>query len=504
MSEQQGPPSDQPPPPGPAPDHAWEQFTENFTESSSDEAPGQVTEPEVDRGQDFGSESTTALNLDKTLPIVGYPPPTGSPFTHRPPPSVEPEYAAAGWPAAASSPGPDPSENRPSGSSSGPSSGTSGGGSQGGLAGLGAGVTSAIVAGAVIVVLVAALFGGIAGALITSRRGGGTASLPAAPAAAAGTTQRPAGSIADIAARALPSVVTIKVEGAEAGGTGSGFVLRKDGYILTNNHVVDGAATSGKITVLFNDGKVSEAKIIGRDASYDLAVIRVDRRDLPVLALGVSSAVVVGDPVIAVGAPLGLDSTVTSGIVSALNRPVTPGGSADSTAAFINAIQTDAAINPGNSGGPLLDMAGRVIGVNSAIARVAGSETPLGGQSGNIGVGFAIPSDQARKTAEQLITSGKATHPVIGVMLDTTYTGQGVKIATESKNGSPPITKGGPADKAGLRPGDVITKFAGRAVVGPDEFVVAIRARSVGDQVELTVRRGNSERTVKMTLQAAN
>jgi len=149
-------------------------------------------------------------------------------------------------------------------------------------------------------------------------------------------------------------------------------------------------------------------------------------------------------------------------------------------------------------------MAGHVIGVNSAIARVAGSQDSVDGQSGNIGVGFAIPSDQARKTAEQLIATGKATHPVIGVMLDTTYEGEGVKIATGSSNGSPPIAKGGPADKAGLRPGDVIIKFDGRPVVGPDEFVVAIRAKSVGDAVELTIRRGTSDRTVKMTLQAAN
>jgi len=218
-------------------------------------------------------------------------------------------------------------------------------------------------------------------------------------------------------------VVTIKVTGSTAEGTGSGFVLRKDGYILTNNHVVAVAAKTGKITVLFSDGKSTDATIVGRDESYDLAVIRVDRHNLPLLALGVSSTVVVGDPVIAVGAPLGLDSTVTSGIVSALNRPVTAGGPGASSASFINAIQTDAAINPGNSGGPLLDMAGRVIGVNSAIARVAGSDSPLGGLSGNIGVGFAIPSDQARKTAEQLIADGKATHPVIGVSLDTTYQG---------------------------------------------------------------------------------
>ena len=149
-------------------------------------------------------------------------------------------------------------------------------------------------------------------------------------------------------------------------------------------------------------------------------------------------------------------------------------------------------------------MAGRVIGVNSAIARVAGSQSPDGGQSGNIGVGFAIPSDQARKTAEQLIATGKATHPIIGVLIDATYQGEGVKIADSPRKGNPPITKGGPADKAGLRPGDVIIRFAGRPVTDPDEFVVAIRARSVGDEVELTVRRGTTERTVKMTLQADN
>jgi putative serine protease PepD len=468
--------------------------SEPAAEQTPDQVPDQVAGQVPDQvAEQIPEQFTTPVNLDSTLPIVSYPPPAGSPFTHQPPLPLEPEpEEGSGWHPTASQPVSDDSLDSPSSARS---------PERGGLGGLGAGVTAAIVAGAVIVVLVAALFGGIAGALIMSGRDSKTASLPAAP---AGSAVRPAGSIADIAARALPSVVTIKVAGADTAGTGSGFVLRKDGYILTNNHVVDGAATSGKITVLFTDGKVSDAKIIGRDASYDLAVIRVDRRDLPVLALGVSSTVVVGDPVIAVGAPLGLDSTVTSGIVSALNRPVTPGGSADSTAAFINAIQTDAAINPGNSGGPLLDMAGRVIGVNSAIARVAGSDNPVGGQSGNIGVGFAIPSDQARKTAEQLIRNGKATHPVIGVMLDTTYTGDGVKIATGSRNGSPPITKGGPADKAGLKPGDVITKFAGRPVVGPDEFVVAIRARSVGDVVDLTIRRGTSERTVKMTLQAAN
>jgi putative serine protease PepD len=461
-------------------------------------------------------EFTAPVNLEHTVPLVNYPPPAGSPFVHESPPSGSPfvyEPPPSGSPYAHQPPPPvDPASLAASGvypSTSWPpesdtsvaSPVTTGSPGRRGLGGLGAGVISTIVAGSLAIAMVAALFGGIVGALLVSRRDGGSASLPVPP---AGSAARPAGSIADIAARILPSVVTIKVKGPSAEGTGSGFVLRKDGYILTNNHVVAAAITTGTITVLFSDGKSAEAKIIGRDDSYDLAVVRVDRRDLPVLALGVSSTVVVGDPVIAVGAPLGLDSTVTSGIVSALNRPVTAGGAGDSTASFINAIQTDAAINPGNSGGPLLDMAGRVIGVNSAIARVASSDTPFGGQSGNIGVGFAIPSDQVRKTAEQLIANGKATHPVIGVMIDTVYSGEGVRIATASKNGTPPITKGGPADKAGLKPGDVILKFAGRVVTDPDEFVVAIRAKSAGDEVELTVRRGTTVRTVKMTLQAAN
>jgi putative serine protease PepD len=421
-------------------------------------------------------ELTAPVNLQSTTPIGNYPPPTGSPFVYQSPPPDERSSEAA---SPAGTPSPDRS----------------------GLQGLGAGAISAIVAGALAIAMVAALFGGMAGAFLVSRGdGGGDVSLPPAP---AGSIVRPQGSIADIAARVLPSVVTIKVEGPAASGTGSGFVMRKDGYILTNNHVVEAAGVKGKMTVLFSDGKSADATIIGRDESYDLAVIRVGRRNLPVLVLGDSSAVVVGDPVIAVGAPLGLDSTVTSGIVSALNRPVTAGGAGASSASFINAIQTDAAINPGNSGGPLLDMAGRVIGVNSAIARVA-SSLNTDGQSGNIGVGFAIPSDQVRKTAEQLIASGKATHPVIGVLIDTTYKGEGVKIAGAPQNGSAPITKGGPADKAGLRPGEVILTFDGRPVTGPDEFVVAIRAKSVGETVELTVRRGSTERTVKMTLQAAN
>jgi putative serine protease PepD len=445
--------------------------------------------PEDTAPLDYRAPMSAPEIPESTVPIGYYPPPVGSPFLYQSPPPAGPPPVVEPLTIATNSPALQP----PTHPASGPNGPT-------GLRGLGAGAIVAIVGGALAIAMVAALFGGLAGAFLVSRGESGEVSLPPAP---IGTVARPNGSVANIASRILPAVVTIKVEGPSGAGTGSGFVMRQDGYILTNNHVVDAATSKGTITVLFSDGKRADATIIGRDESYDLAVIRVDRKNLPVLVLGKSSAVVVGDSVIAVGAPLGLDSTVTSGIVSALNRPVTAGGAGASSASFINAIQTDAAINPGNSGGPLLDMQGRVIGVNSAIARVASSQG-LDGQSGNIGVGFAIPSDQVRKTAEQLIANGKATHPVIGVLIDTAYKGEGVRIAGSPQNGSPPVTKGGPADKAGIRPGDVILKFDGRPVTDPDQFVVAVRAKSVGDTVQLTVRRGSTQRTVKMTLQAAN
>lgn len=317
-----------------------------------------------------------------------------------------------------------------------------------------------------------------------------------APEPGAGATTRPEGSVANIAAKATPSVVTIRVEAAAGDGTGSGWVLDGKGHIVTNNHVVSAAAKGGKITVVLTNGKQASATIVGRDVSYDLAVLKVDRTDLAPLPLGDSSKVVVGDPVIAVGAPLGLESTVTTGIVSALNRPVTPGEADDQS--FINAIQTDAAINPGNSGGPLLDMEGRVIGINSAIARVAGNA--IGGQSGNIGVGFAIPSAQVKITVDQLIRTGKAEHPIIGVLLDREYQGEGVRIAADSGE-TPAVTPNGPAAKAGLKAGDVITAFEGRPMVDPDALVVAIRSKPVGSTVTLTVLRDGKPRDVKMVLQ---
>ena len=356
----------------------------------------------------------------------------------------------------------------------------------------------AVVGVALAAALLAGTTGGLVGGVLAERGAFERSAPDAAPSAGVGATTRPSGSIANIAATATPSVVTLRVAGADGAGTGSGWVYDGRGHIVTNNHVVAGAAESGEITVVLANGKQLEGRVVGRDASYDLAVVKVDRTDLTPLTLGRSEDVVVGDQVVAVGAPLGLDSTVTSGIVSAIDRPVTPGEDDDQS--FINAIQTDAAINPGNSGGPLLDMGGRVIGVNSAIARAPGSEL---GQSGNIGVGFAIPSAQVRTTVQQLIETGRAVHPVIGVYLDPSYEGEGVRIADEGPDGEPAVNPEGPADAAGLRPGDVVLAFEGRPVSEGGELVVAIRARTVGDRVTLTIRRDGNLRDVTMVLEGS-
>jgi putative serine protease PepD len=352
----------------------------------------------------------------------------------------------------------------------------------------------------VLLALVAGLLGGASGSYWAGRLDGGVNRAITLPAPVPGSTDRSAGSVAGVAQRVLPSVVLIKVTGADGTGTGSGFIIRSDGYVVTNNHVVAGAGPGGDIVVQFQDGSKRPAKVVGRDESYDLAALKVEAKGLPVLRFGDSGAVVVGDEVIAVGAPLGLGGTVTTGIVSALNRPVSAGESAKGQA-FINAIQTDAAINPGNSGGPLVNLRGDVIAVNSAIARVPNAGSL--GQSGSIGLGFAIPSVQARRTVQQLISSGKATHPVIGVLLDSSYTKEGVRVATKAQDGQQPVTPGGPADRAGIKGGDVIIAVDARPISDPDALVVAIRAKAPGDVVQLRVRTGGRERTVQMTLQAA-
>jgi putative serine protease PepD len=359
--------------------------------------------------------------------------------------------------------------------------------------------TGLLVSLAVAIALVAGLAGGALGFLLAERDDGSVtvdgAGLGAAPAR---NVARPDGSIPGVAARVLPSVVQIKVETPDGQATGSGFVIDADGVLVTNNHVV--ADAQGDVELTFSDGTATTATVLGTSASYDLAVLRVDARNLPALPLGNSDSVVVGDPVLAIGSPLGLSGTVTSGIVSAKNRPVTAGGEqGGSDAAYINAIQTDAAINPGNSGGPLVDIDGEVIGVNSAIATVGGS---LGGESGNIGVGFAIPINQVRRTVEQLLDEGQAQFPIIGASLDGSYDGEGARIATGGAAGGPAIVPGGPAEQAGLEAGDVILALDGKAVQGSSELIVAIRSKQPGDTVTLTVRRDGSEREVQVTLGA--
>ncbi|PID96825.1 MAG: peptidase S1 [Actinomycetales bacterium] len=341
--------------------------------------------------------------------------------------------------------------------------------------------------------LVAGLVGGGAATLLIDRPASSpesTVTGPSivAPSPAGVPAPRPDGSIAAIAAEALPSVVTVQTQSAAGAGTGSGFVIDDDGHVLTNNHVV---ADQTSIVVVTHDGRELDATVVGRDASYDVAVLQVSARDVDPLPWGQSSGVVVGDPVVAVGAPLGFGSTVTSGIVSAVNRPVATGGGDDETS-YINAIQTDAAINPGNSGGPLLDAAGHVVGINSAIARGPGT---LGPASGNIGVGFAIPSDQAVKTARQLIATGTATHPIMGIVIDLAHVGKGVRVGD--------VSPGGPADEVGVRAGDVIVEFEDKRMTTVAHLVVAIRARDVGDTVRVGVQRAGQELDFAVTLQGS-
>ena len=310
------------------------------------------------------------------------------------------------------------------------------------------------------------------------------------------TIERPVGSVAEIAQRVLPSVVSIAANSKNGGATGSGFVIDSTGYILTNNHVIAGSVESGgDISVSLNDGSEYSAKVVGRDSSYDLAVLKITGATLKALQFGDSDKVAVGDSVIAIGSPLGLTGTVTLGIISAKDRAVTAGESREDNS-FINALQTDAAINPGNSGGPLVDATGSVIGVNSAIASLGYSASS---QTGSIGLGFAIPINQARKTAEQLIKNGKATYPVIGVSVEMNYRGEGALIA---KTGIA-IVKGGAADKAGLKAGDIITEFDGRAIGSAEELIVAIRAQNVGDKVEVIYKRGSESKSAILVLTAS-
>jgi putative serine protease PepD len=325
-------------------------------------------------------------------------------------------------------------------------------------------------------VVLAAVLGGLAGAAFTGRGPGRVRDAR------------------DVASRGLPSVVTIQARGAAGAGTGSGEVIRSDGYVLTNDHVIAPTGTGGQLNVLFEDGTTAAATTVGRDPLTDLAVLKVDvGRSLPTIALGSSERLATGQPVVALGAPLGLSSTVTTGVVSALGRTVRVPSDVTGTALLAAAIQTDAAINPGNSGGALVDCSARLVGVPTAGATVPDAQGNGGG--GSIGIGFAIPVAGATRIADQLIAHGSVTHAYLGLRAQTLPQGgdhAGLFVVA--------VAPSGPAESAGIRAGDLITAVDGVQVADVDQLDVLSVTKTPGDTVRLTYRRAGAEAdaTVKL------
>ncbi|GHD79089.1 protease [Streptomyces mirabilis] len=398
-----------------------------------------------------------------------------------PPPPAVPSYAdgggsgAGGWGSSYEQPTPKPKNGR------------------GGL-----------VAAILVAALVAGGVGGGIGYSLAKNNDNSTDSTTVSAPSGSGDVKRASGTVANVAAKALPSTVTIEAESSSgSGGTGTGFVFDTQGHILTNNHVVADAVDGGKLTATFPNGKKYDAEVVGHAQGYDVAVIKLKNApsDLKPLTLGDSDAVAVGDSTIAIGAPFGLSNTVTTGIISAKNRPVASSdGSASSKASYMSALQTDASINPGNSGGPLLDAQGSVIGINSAIQ--SSSSGGLGGtsQSGSIGLGFAIPINQAKHVAQQLIKTGKPVYPVIGASVSLEDGTGGAKITEQGASGSAAVTSGGPADKAGLKPGDVITKLDDQVIDSGPTLIGEIWTHQPGDVVKLTYTRDGKTHTAEVTL----
>lgn len=292
-----------------------------------------------------------------------------------------------------------------------------------------------------------------------------------------------------IASLVTPSVVSVKVTSTSGGGNGSGSIYRSNGstsFIVTNNHVVEDAASGGSITIELVDGNQYKGTIVGRDANYDLAVVRINVGNLPTIALGDSTKVSVGDSVLAIGSPLGLANTVTSGIISSLNRPVTAGETGSES--YVNAIQTDAAINPGNSGGALVDSQGRLIGINSVIATLSS-----GGTGGSIGLGFAISITEAKRVIDEIIETGKSTRPVLGVFFDPAYTGIGARISR--------LSSGEAAEKVGIPVGSIVIAINGVKIPDTESAIVRIRSLVPGSSATVTVTLPTGgEKTYKVTL----
>ena len=342
---------------------------------------------------------------------------------------------------------------------------------------------------AAVVVLAAGVVGGVIANAIN-----GTSNTTSATQATAGSCNVPA-----VADQKLPTVVTILAGSGGSGGVGSGEIIRSDGYILTNDHVIAPAVASGSLKVLFNDGKNASATITGRDPLTDLAVIRASGvSGLPTIAIGNSANLRIGQPVIALGAPLGLSNTVTSGIVSALDRTVSVPGEGSQAALLIDAIQTDAAINPGNSGGALVDCSGTLVGVPTA---GASASSPSGHASvGSIGLGFAIPVNLATTVADELIATGKVTHAFLGIQAQPLSANASAENGVAEGLRVTGVVAGGPAASAGLRMGDVITSIDGEPAVSTDQLVEVTLRKRAGQQVELRYQRDGSQATATVTL----
>lgn len=318
---------------------------------------------------------------------------------------------------------------------------------------------------------------------------------PQGPAGQDGITKDNSGnlSIKDIAKKVLPTVVSISVSSTTGSDTGSGSIIQSDAtksYIVTNNHVIDGAVSGGKVTVEFQDGTELNATIKGRDIAYDLAVLEISKGNLPTISTGDSSKVLIGDLSVAIGSPLGLSGTVTSGIISALNRPVLAGST--NQASYIDALQTDAAVNPGNSGGPLVNGQGEMIGVNSAIASLGASSAVT---TGNIGLGFAIPINQAMRVVNEIIKTGKSTRPLLGVEFDRQYNGNGKILG---------LVKDGAAEKAGIPVNSIIKSIDGFGIKSDIDAVVRIRSYAPNSTVSIMVELPSGElKTFSVTLGSA-
>ncbi|MGV9242216.1 S1C family serine protease [Streptomyces sp. NPDC003710] len=424
--------------------------------------------------------------LPEGTPTTQFPPvppgqpdtPSAAPAGWPPPPPVTPAYGGGGaggaWGASYQEPAPKPK------------------GGRGGL--VAAVLAAALVAGGV--------GGGIGYQL--ARNDDSTGSTTVSAATSGGDVKHDNGSVAAVAARALPSTVTIEAESTNGqGGTGTGFVFDKQGHIVTNNHVVADAVDGGKLTATFPNGRKYDAEIIGHAQGYDVAVVKLKNApsDLNPLPLGDSDKVSVGDSTIAIGAPFGLSNTVTTGIISAKNRPVASSdGNSSSKASYMSALQTDASINPGNSGGPLLDARGAVIGINSAIQSTGSSGLGGSGQSGSIGLGFAIPINQAKYVAQQLIKTGKPVYAKIGASVSLEEGSGGAKITDQGAAGTASVEPGGPADKAGLKSGDVITKLDDRVIDSGPTLIGEIWTHKPGDKVMITYERDGKSHTVELTL----